>query len=104
MLNNPLWDKGDGKQVPCPKLSDMVAWLEKQPPKTKYDFKDVNGQCLAGRYLTANRIDYPAQDWSFSCMFGGRSYHSQLERYYAVAAVRPWTYGAALERAKNISA
>lgn len=80
-----MYVEGGSKTV----LRDLVKWLETQPAETTYDFYNVDGNCLMGRYGKATN-----QDWYAA--------HTTLWRddKLDVVRVKPWTYGDALKRAK----
>ena len=91
MLYNPQWHEPADVFT----LDSLISWLETQPPEGSYDWLDVNG-CLVCLYLQACGYERPSahpgltqssiRDW------GPRG-------YYKIARNRPWTFGAALERA-----
>ncbi len=84
-------------------LESLIAWLEKQPADTTYCFWDYSGHCLLSSYLSAmgrnpnpSRRDYvlvSRLDRRASDDIGGQ-----------IALAQPWTYGAALERARALQA
>ena len=77
-------------------LAGLIRWLETQDPETQYDFNDCQGECLAGRYLwaTIGWQAYVVGQKTFGDVFGS------MDNYGAIALTRPWTYGAALSRAR----
>ena len=78
-------------------LSGLIAWLERQPQQGCYRFNDWCGGCLLDRYLTAvtGKPSRPDADTHWvTC--GGES------NYFTIAHSRPWTFGAALERARAV--
>lgn len=87
MLYDPKWEvpvKADPFS-----LDSLIAWLEKQPPGKTYDYSDCGGLCLICQHLTAHDIHF--------------SKYAQFENSeirLAVAAQIPFTFGAALERAR----
>ena len=76
-------------------LEGLIAWLETQDPERRYDFWNCHGGCLLSTYLASVKI------W-----FSTQRYNSAIMRIHGVAddvARRcPWTYGAALERARKM--
>lgn len=97
MLYDPKWDGIS--------LKSLIGWLETMPEEGTYNFNDCNGCCLIGQYMHAMGIAWegaPARatgDWTDSSyakvgwkLFG---YMNPLR----VAADKPHTFGAALERA-----
>jgi hypothetical protein len=87
MLYSPRWEH--------PKLADLIAWLETEDPSTKYDWADPYYNCLCARFLRSRGIDEPvAYAYEYAEIFGDGA------TYLRVGMKRPWTYGAALQRAK----
>lgn len=81
MLNNPNWDKIEG----------LVEWLEKQPPDWSYNWFNTDGDCLIGRYSKAIGANW-------------HHVHGKMHKEGSAGAIAypmPWTYGAALERARG---
>jgi len=87
MLHNPKWDvqtKPDALS-----LAGLVAWLETKPADEKYDFTDCRGKCLYGQYMASHGFG-----WEEASSF-------RANVYMHVAYQYPWTFGAALERARK---
>ena len=88
------FDAGHDPQRPDPfSLEGLIAWLETQPPETKYDWMSwslrfPDGGCLLLRYGAAVGDAHDMHNWF---------YKNQLMH---VASALPWTYGAALDRAR----
>lgn len=76
---------------PQPSLSGLISWLETQRPNQTYSYMNCQGGCLVGLYYQA--IGY---DWYDDCM----PCHPTFSGLNAVAATRPHTFGAALDRAR----
>lgn len=95
MLYDPKWEK-QTKADPY-SLGSLIAWLEKQPAGKRYDFHDCNGGCLIGMYYIANGVHNKSRDdyRPYTAVFGGSH-----DLYGQVAATLPYTFGAALERAR----
>jgi hypothetical protein len=70
------------------KVEKLVEWLRGQPSDGEYVWSDPVF-CLMGRYLEAH-----GSEW-------GRVAYSEMPGYGLIAGVKPWTYGAALERAER---
>ena len=109
MLYNKNWDKKQEELSPKGyakhqhydwSLSELVAWLEAQPPEKTYPWFSVHG-CALCQFLqeqtgwkspAGNLADgfgsHTIRDW------GGDGYHKIL-------GAEPWTFGAALERARS---
>ena len=70
----------------------LISWLGRQDPATEYDWQDQR-DCLGERYLEARGV-------------GGGHYSALVDALDGVTngifITRPWTYGAALARAKSI--
>lgn len=92
MLNNPFWNVS---------LDSFIAWLETKNPEEQYDFNDCKGECLTGQYMT--HLGIP---WNVISMGGVDhfpNYHLVMARLnckYSIVVSGPWTYGAALKRAR----
>ena len=79
-------------------LKSLIAWLEKQPADRAYEFYDCDA-CLIAEYLRAVKgWETPANHTS-SYVTG---FFGSMEEYHGVAARWPWTFGAALERARAL--
>lgn len=94
MLYNPKWLPETKPDVFS--LESLIAWLEMQPADTKYDWYNIN-DCLMCRYLQAHGYLDPASrpGLHFDTIknWGERG-------YYDIGLTFPWTFGAALARAK----
>jgi hypothetical protein len=77
--------------VPELSIAAIMQWLRSQPPAGEYTWQDPVF-CLVGRYLA----DHGSQ-------WGVVSY-SDMPEYHRIAGSKPWTYGAALERAQEVLA
>lgn len=75
-------------------LDGLIAWLEKQPGEREYDFNNCSGECLIGRYLVAVT---GCNTHVYTKVFG-----RNIDHYRSVAYAQPWTYGAALARARAL--
>lgn len=88
MLYNPTWNKQ-------PSLADLVAWLETMPPEGEYNFANCQGACLIGQYMAHVGVDWYGH---------GNPYCETLaaigDRKQIICATRPYTFGAALDRAR----
>ena len=88
-------------------LDSLIAWLEKQPSALEYVWTDVF-DCLMHHYYTDVLRDdldgeYPARMvFDLGCDFE-RPFGS-ISAYHKVAGSLPWTFGAALERARALKA
>ena len=70
-------------------VDKLTGWLGKQDPGGEYVYSDPVF-CLMGRYLADNDIEW------------GAGAYSELPGYYAIAAEKPWNFGAALQRAQGV--
>lgn len=106
MIWNRKWEKPKTKIDPI-SVAGLIEWLEKQDPKQRYDFVNCNGGCLIGLYYTAilgaNFLSHPDRP-TFADVFGPRGSNVRRQGYGDVAATRPYTFGAALERAREFAA
>lgn len=85
---------------------EMIDWLMTKNPAEKYDFMTMD-ECLAARYLidkygleTDRKKDTYRAPYTLGIRYS--SVFGDLDTYRKVAAYKPWTYGAALDRALNI--
>jgi hypothetical protein len=83
-------------------LKSLISWLEKQPPEREYDYYDINGECPASCYTKSLGI---GDGTSLSDNSLGRNLWLHLHAYYGawVLSPTPWTYGAALSRARTLA-
>ncbi len=89
MLYDPKWEK----TKPDPhSMQSLIAWLELQPPHTSYNWECTDGGCLIGLYSDAVGCNF------FAC----HSAFFNRDDDLSVAAQKPHTFGAALERARAI--
>lgn len=81
-------------------LSGLIAWLDTKQPNEGYNYSDIN-DCLLSQYFRSRgyigAFCAPGSMSAFG-IFVTRRVPSALDR---VAIVRPWTFGAALERARQ---
>jgi hypothetical protein len=95
MLYDPKWEAKTKPAVMS--LAGLIAWLEQQPPETEYNWWNTNG-CLVCNYLRAvTGTKRPSGQFLFEKVFETPS------DYGKVAGDEPWTYGAALERARALA-
>lgn len=93
MLYDPKWE-----MKAKPSLDGLIAWLETQDPTVAYDFDNCQGQCLIGQYMNHLGIGW-INNYMPTCrtIFGGDGFS------VGVAVEEPWTYGAALFRARALA-
>jgi hypothetical protein len=93
MLCDPRWN---AETDPC-SLDSLITWLENKPSGTQYNFYDRKGRCLLSQYL-ADAM--PKTYWATA--------YIRLTRLAPItetlARQTPWTFGAALERARALQA
>jgi hypothetical protein len=105
MLYDPKWEKTETKTDPF-SLGSLIAWLEKQPRATPYNY-DCNGGCLLAQYFTAMGLHRVSVGGSF--MFHGNlPQEVHLSKNFRTVALGytvhgPHTFGAALDRARALT-
>ncbi len=67
----------------------LTNWLRKQPPDGEYVWSDPV-HCMMGKYLADNESRW------------GEVQYSDMPHYEEIAGEKPWTFGAALERAEKL--
>lgn len=95
MLYDPKWEKTETK-VAHPSLAGLIAWLETRPPEGEYNFDDCDGACLVSLYGASFKPDWNhSRDYMDACevIFGNAM-------LVGPACETPWTFGAALARAR----
>ena len=68
----------------------LTNWLRKQDPTEEYVWSDPV-YCMMGKYLYDN-----GSNW-------GAVQYSDMPHYEEIAGEKPWTFGAALERAERLA-
>jgi hypothetical protein len=92
MLYNSKWDAKVKQNIYA--LPTLIAWLETMPADRTYNFTDcLGGTCLFGQYLEAHEVAW-SRGATYVKLIG-----TELE---AIAAEKPWTFGAALVRAREL--
>lgn len=74
-------------------LTSLIAWLETKDPNETYSFLSCN-HCLNAQYM--RHLGYTRPELNISMW---RDLHSK--GFVTIASGRPWTFGAALERARR---
>jgi hypothetical protein len=87
MLYDPKWQK------PADTIEGLITWLEKQPPEGTYKWHDCKGACLIGLYGKAMGMGAAWHDLHLQLFKAGKLY---------IASRTPHTFGAALNRARDI--
>jgi hypothetical protein len=72
-------------------IDALASWLRTQPPDQTYVWSDPVF-CMMGQYLAAHDSSW------------GATQYSLMPGYEEIAAEKPWTFGAALERAEKLLA
>ena len=72
-------------------IEALVKWLRTLPPDETYIWSDPVF-CMMGQYLLAHDSTW------------GAAQYSEMPGYAEIAAEKPWTFGAALERAEKLLA
>ncbi len=96
-----LETKRDGETTTKPDiyaLPTLIAWLEKQPAAKTYNFGDCEGACLLGQYIIAHGIKWKGNEGIYCRMTMGP------QSWDEIARTQPWTFGAALARARELAA
>ena len=78
-------------------LDAFIAWLERQPAEGVYNWADCEGGCLMGLYSVA--IGDGHKSWAYRI---GDVECIEYTMHAEVAMPRPWTFGAALDRARAL--
>lgn len=94
MLYNPSWSKEFTRE-------NLIAWLETKPPDESYCFVVAN-ECLLAQW--ARSVDSSAEVneniSAYAYKVHGKNVILGGFMQY-IASNEPWTFGAALKRAKN---
>lgn len=104
MLYDKRWDK-QPKISPAPlSMGDLAAWLETKAPHEQYKSYDA-ARCLLTQFVRARGYRRPI--FTSRSVFEYRRLGFWIAKgqyspdlYDLVAVQRPWTFGAALERAR----
>lgn len=102
MFYNPKWN--------VPSMANFIAWLETKDPRQKYDFKDCQGGCLIGQYMSEKGIPWGETPNKPQAHWGGTAYNKVARAIFGRGVVltpiieRPWTFGAALKRTHKFAA
>jgi len=74
-------------------VEGLIDWLETQPAAGRYDWPRTR-KCLLGRWFLSMGMDGPTADRLCQA-------YSLTLPYLHIAHSEPWTFGAALERARK---
>jgi hypothetical protein len=100
MLYDPKWEVKPLSVDDLLQLDRLAAWLEKQPPQAAYDYCDPMS-CAAAQYLSQNGVTGLAVMVEFGIDPQPGDQHWLI---YNVVGLSPYTFGAALERARALQA
>ncbi len=82
-------------------IEGLIAWLETQNPSAEYNYADT-GNCLYCQYLRSRGVDV-AHLGGFTYVDSKGKIHSLgIFADLVIEAETPWTFGAALVRAKAL--
>lgn len=101
MLYDPKWTETKADPLT---MENLISWLEKQPARKHYDYNDCKGKCLYGLYMAAYGIDWEYSGACSSKDSGQARADFCATVYEYIACQRPWTFGAALNRAREFNA
>lgn len=93
MLYDPKWDI---KANPY-SLSNLIAWLQTMPPEREYNFGSCQ-TCALAQYYTY--CGFKAVVMGATTFFTESGLFESPEVFDEIAREEPYTFGAALERAK----
>jgi hypothetical protein len=91
MLYDPKWEDLEYQGV---SRRELIAWLETMPPDKRYDFSN-SLICATAQFLKSKGVPWLDR----IVRFGGPG-DSRGRWLFEIVGRRPWTYGAALERAR----
>jgi hypothetical protein len=85
-----------------PSLEGLIEWLEKQPPKGEYDWSDTSMSpgCVGQQYLKA--VGLTKKDLCCYLPLTTFIFNGDTKACAIVTLERPWTFGAALARARQL--
>lgn len=102
MLYDPKWEVQTKPDVFS--LENLIAWLEKQPTTAVYNYVDCGGRCLFGQYMAAHGFPWKMVIGMNILDTGGDDgFRFKQFVYDRIATQKPWTFGAALERARHVA-
>lgn len=84
----------------APDLTGLIGWLETHYGSSEYDWNNIHG-CLVCKFLVAiGKRDTPLTLQEVFGRLDGEHYWVSSKAYHAIAGTHPWTFGAALLRAR----
>ena len=93
MLYDPKWEQ---KTKADPSFDGFIRWLEQQPADGCYDYRNPGCCCLQRYGKSIGHGTLSAFDALHITVLGPDGEHNH------VVKSRPWTYGAALARARKL--
>lgn len=103
MLYNPDWQKLESK-IDIFSVSGLKTWLETKEQSAGYHYGDIHN-CLLSQYFRAQgyRWAYCGSDIvSYSVFFLPPLFYKRIpSEMNEISIRRPWTFGAALDRARK---
>ena len=90
MLYDPKWDQ-QTRAAPR-SLESLIAWLEQKDPEAKYDYCKMQSCMVAQWLIDSGEERYQLLSREVAQLFGGRGDY--------IVHMEPWTFGAALQRAR----
>lgn len=97
MLYDKRWDKPVETHDPFT-LENFIAWLETQPPDKAYEYSHGK-TCAIGQFCQSISTTYSDQLHSDK----GRFFPIFREWNWYITKPFPWTFGAALKRARELA-
>lgn len=103
LYDSKRWDK-HSKTDPV-SLDGLIAWLETKPSKQYYPYYDCNGTCLYSQYLEALGFGTGTDAPDSASRIAARKLWDRLHEgsFIYIAKMTPWTFGAALARARKVA-
>jgi hypothetical protein len=93
MLYDPKWEV----TVKSPSLEDFISWASRFDPDQTYSYDCYQGGCLYWLYIAK----FGATPRTERTIGPDRFRDFRLAFFRNVAGKRPWTFGAAVERARD---
>lgn len=82
-------------------LDSLIAWLETMPADRVYNFFDCDGRCLIGQYIAAKSSSNHWRHYGYPNWMDLVDAHPHVSK---IATHEPFTFGAALLRARALKA
>ena len=106
MLYNRKWDeqkKQDARDIFT--MESLIAWLEKRDPSEPYDHADPRN-CLFAQYFRDHGYPKARCGGDYVRLYGSGTVFTRdfPDGWIHIFAAAPYTFGAALERARTVHA